>query len=334
MTAMPKFRTGLDEIDNIATGGAQHARDHFLSIDDGDSVIVRFIDDPIVDGSWIAVDQWGNIPTKPKPADWKNDNWPTGMSAISRSDVAFEGMFDGDVLADYVAERGLKDSYGKPLRPMPRVWALAVLREEVFGDGSDAMMGEAKKGKFLGFRDIQREVKYEVGGKEVIEVEPAIIVVNQAKSNFFSTLISLARVYNERDSSLLERDVLIKRTGTGTDTKYTITALDPTPGHDLRDPATAAPYKEGRPSIAEIVMARVDDEYYNRFWLDGPTESDNGSTAAAPAKDLEEDKLAAMRDRITGYQSSEEASSAPAPAAPAAEESAAPAAPSGPMNFG
>lgn len=49
------------------------------------------------------------------------------------------------------------------------------------------------------------------------------------------------------------------------DTTYEIVPMDPTPGWDLRDPATAAQYPIEK-SLEELIVYRTSDDYYGRFF--------------------------------------------------------------------
>lgn len=330
MTA--KFRKGSDAIEE-SNVSPSYAREHFLSIKDGESAIVRFVTDP---EEWITVDQYPSVPTKPAPSDFKG-KWPEKMNAISRSDSAFEGMYTDD----WIAMNDYKTDWGKPMTPKARVWALACLREEVIGDGTAETGGPEHKGKRVGYRDQTREVTRTRDGVDTTTTEKAIVVVNQAPNNFFGTLTSMARMYAEDDKSLLQFDIRIRRTGSTTDTDYTMIALKEIVDadgkiFDLSDPETAAQYVIPGIDLAELVTKRSSDEYYERFFdtrVSNESKSSSGeaaspsATASAPAQEAPDahasssSDLSALADRIKGYSTTE---------ADEGEESAAPAAA---MNF-
>lgn len=342
-TAAPSFRRGTQAMEEaFEQASASFAKDHFFKLEDKESCILRFLTeadyDPNIEGSgFITVLQYGNVPTKPAPKGYTG-NWPSSMPAVARSDEAFTGMFADDYIAEFV-----RDSKGNPLRPSPRYWAYACLREEVFGDGSDDLGGPAMKGKVIGYRDKTREVVIKRDDKEETVVEKAVILVNMAYKNFYSQLIGFARQYG----TMLDRDYHITRQGSGAnDTTYRIVPLDPIPGLDLRDPEVMKRYPVAKP-LGDVIAERASDEYYARFF-DRRVEvvDDDGAQGAPaseqvrPATDVQDDeRLAALRSRVTGYEQPAAAAteaSAEAPAeqdAPAAEPPAVPAAAGVPRNF-
>lgn len=341
MTAnKPAFRRGTEELEEAAkNAGASFQRDVFFSLEDGKSAILRFITEgdahpDIEDSGFITVLQYGNIPTKEKPKDWPDGaKWPKSMPAVARSDEAFEGMFEDDYIADHMT-----DSKGNRYKPSPRYWAYACLREEVFGDGTDATGGPSMKGKLVGYRDQTREVTIKRDGKEEVIKEKAVVIVNMAYKNFFSTLIGFNRAYG----TMLDRDYQITRVGSGpSDTDYRIVPLDPIKNLDLRDPETLKKYLPEKP-LWEVVLGRADDEYYGRFFdprVTIPTkqkDNDDGDSAEGAEKvdtAPDDERLAALRGRVTGYSKDEESPAAEESAEEQTEQPAPAAAASGPINF-
>lgn len=292
---VPAFRKGADAAEEAAKRRS-FQRDHYFSLDDQESCILRFITD---EPDWITVLQYNFVPTKPAPKDKDGkpfERWPKSMSAVCRRDPAFEGIYDDD----YIGENIIDPRTKKLFKPQPRVWALACLREEVKEDG-----------RVVGYRDKVREVEVTRkgdDGRETTETvkEKAIVIVNMAQKNFFGILAGFARRYG----TMLDRDYYIKRKGDDQNTTYEIVPLDKIEGHDLRDPETAAKYVPPTP-LEEIVAARASDEYYGRFFDPNWTEPEEGQSRAGggapaeqqskPESDPDEDQLAALRSRIMDY---------------------------------
>lgn len=359
MAKAPAFRTGVDIIEETGkSANRRFQRDNFFGLDDGEECIIRFVTeadprqvfldadgndtfdntgnpkldedgDPVIELGWITVDQYGFLPTKDAPKNYKGKSWPKSMPAVSRSDPAFAGMFEDD----YVAEH-MRDSKGQPYRPSQRYWALACLREEV-----------REGGRVVGYKDKTREVEVpgKDGGASKTITEKDIVVVNMAYGNFFSILTGFVKQYG----TALDRDYHIRRKGSGpSDTEYKITPLDripvgdDSPGYegtdgrryyDLRDPEIAKRYEYPTP-LWEIVLARASDEYYERFFDqrvvldDGDDDDEGGSKGSkgAPAKqqvkpvdEPDADRLAALKNRVMDYDESPTESPADDDAAPA-----------------
>lgn len=307
----PNFRKGAEAIEEAAKAANRgFQKEHYFGLEDQESCIIRFIDD---EPDWINVGQYNFVPTKPAPlgADGKPvEKWPKMMSAVARCDPAFEGIFDDD----YIAENIINPKTKKLFKPTPRTWARACLREEVKEDG-----------KVVGYRDKTREVEVTRkgdDGKETTEVikEKAIVIVNMATKNFFGLLIGFAQRYG----TILDRDYYIKRKGDDKDTVYEIVPLDPI-GYDLRDPEVAKKYEYT--SLEDIVMERASDEYYGRFfdpsWVDPKADAAEESSEGAPVEqqakpnvEPDADKMAALKERITGYGADDAPSEPEAPSAP------------------
>lgn len=311
-TTMAEFRRGAQEAQEASKAGAQFARTHYFQIDDGKSEILRLLTDH---DAWIVVDQHQNVPTRSKPSDYPDDSkWPDKMPAVCRKDKAFEGMYADCFICEHVVgTNGVK-------RPGARTWALAVLREEV-----------RENGQVVGYRDKTREVAV-MGedGKPTKETktEKAIVVVNMGYKNFFAALAGFGAHYH----TVLDRDYLVKRSGTGTDTTYNIIPMDPIAMadggvFDVRRPEVMARYGD-LPDLGEIVTERSSDEYYARFFdtrvaqpatKQNDSDKSTGTPASPPTSAASEpgrEALEAMALRVKGYAST--------PATPAAPDSAAP----------
>jgi hypothetical protein len=257
--------------------------DYFGLKDDGDSAVVRLLTDH---DDWIWVNQHSFVPTKPGPKD--AEKWPKNMTSVCRYDKAFGGHY-----ADcYIDDAKLKNSFGKVASARPRVWALAVEREIVRGDGSEALGGPAKQGVVVGIRDKIDEVD-ELGadGKPTgTKLQyPRIVVINQPMKGFFSHFKALHGLYG----TVVDRDFSITRSGTGTDTEYKIVPIDP-----IADPATGQNLiKPGTPiwekylqavaereiSLEGIVADKASDEYYARFFDPTKSVEKDGTIVAATA---------------------------------------------------
>lgn len=317
MTDAPAFRRGADAAEEAAaSAGGTFARTHFFKMEDKGREIIRVVTDA---PDWIVVDQYGFLPTKPKPQGY-DGNWPTHMTAVSRSDPALKGMFEDDFVAEH-----MRKPDGKPYKPSPRTWALACMREEVIGDGSEELGGPDMKGKRLGFRDQTREVTRKKPDSDETEttIEKAIVVLNMGYKNFFSALDGFYRTYG----TLLDRDYVVMRKGEGTATQYQIAPLDPI-GHDLRDPETAAKYKTDL-VLEEVILGMASDDYYGRFFDTRVTVTTNkdGESSGAPSEqqtkpdtDVSPEKMRAIADRVKDYSPD----AAAAEAAPAPEAQSAP----------
>lgn len=328
-------------------------RTPYLSMSDKETVIVRFITDAFVPGDatfpynvpWITVDQHSMVPTKPAPANYSG-TWPKSMSCVCRVDKVFRAKYGSCWVCENVKKKD-----GKPNNGSPRTWALVCMREEVKGDGSDALGGAEMKGKVLGIRDKTREVKKtDAEGKETDEVEVVkdIRMVNLGWKNFFASLQGMAGRYR----TVLDRDFEITRKGNDTGTLYQIVALDPIDTthpesgekvrFDLRDPLFMVRYShlydkesplddvqerlDAIPDIRKAIARLASDDFYNRFFIpgkDGESSGDAKQTSGAPAAPSTEvednDALAALKERVGGYNPDEEGGESGGDAEPAAE---------------
>lgn len=318
---------------NLKSGGFRGIP--YLSMKNNETVIMRFLNDAFkIEAkpervAWITIDQHSMVPTKPAPQGYQG-KWPQVMGAVCRHAKAFRDKF-GDC---YICDGPLRKSDGKKYDPSPRTWSLACLREEV-----------VENGQVIGIRDKTVEVPKFQDGKQVgTEMVKAIVIVNLGYKNFFSIMEGFAGRYE----TVLDRDFHVKRIGTDTNTIYQIAPLDKIPVddtgriYDLRDDEFYNRYAVGEgtdakvPDLRKIVAERASDDYYGRFFDPRvsnaqPDQSGNGqqqaqqqpagATAAPPqGGDVDEARLASLRDRVKGSPGGD--------AAPAATEqpAAAPAA--------
>lgn len=260
------FRTGGNAAADAEKAAADAAKarrntgpDYFSLKEDGEQTVIR----PVTDhDDWIWVGQHSFVPTKPGP---KNaEKWPPSMTSVCRHDAAFSGHYSDC----YICDNKLKNSFGKVSFPQIRVWALAIERELVRGDGSELLGGPSKKGVVIGVRDKIDEVE-ETGtdGKPTGNVltYPKILVLNQPMKSFFGSLKALHGLYG----TVCDRDFVITREGKGTDTTYRINALDPIadlkPGTPAWDKYLQAITERGI-NLGAIVADKAADAYYARFW--------------------------------------------------------------------
>jgi hypothetical protein len=314
---------------------AGFARTTFFSLKDGDSATLRFLTDAdptevapgVLAGGWITVLQHQNVQTKSAPTGFQG-NWPGHMTAVCRAQNLTELGIDSPFADCALCMSGSKQTQ--------RTWALAVLREEV----RDA-------GRTTGFRDITREVVVKEGEKPV--TEPAIVVINLGRRNFFGPISG----WYGRNGTVLDRDFAVTRTGDGLDTLYGPIGLDPigtADGRvfDLRDPEFMSRYLpdvEGPTGYATasdkmlvpVLSDRMSDAYYGKFfdtrvqWTEPDKEDKNSSvrgapaaaaTAAAPTGDAPAGvDMNALRSRIVDY--SGDSTAAPEAAAVEASDSTA-----------
>jgi hypothetical protein len=325
----PKFGRGgaaaeaADEAVRKASGKKFH-KVPFLSIDDGEYQIVRYLTDS---PDWLWVKQHTGAPTKNAPKDYTG-NWPESMPATCRYDQAFEGIFSDC----YICDAKLQNKWKRPCNPQVRIWAIAVLREEVTGTQEMADAGQIQPnqvGFMVGCRDVYREAPVlDADGKDTGEVkqELALVLVNQPVGNYFEGLQSSFAAYG----TVCDRDYRVNRKGSGKDTEYHNISLDKTPnlmpGTDKWQRYLDA-IEEQKIDLEKIVTDKASDDFYARFFdpnKEAPAFNkdgdDKGSApaaqqSAAPSNDVDPDRLAAMRERVKGgaQQAASPAASAPSP---------------------
>jgi hypothetical protein len=266
---------------NVSSGG-RRGPDYFGLKEDGDSTVLRLLTDH---DDWLFVEQHSFVPTKPGPKD--AEKWPKAMTSVCRYDPAFGGHYKDC----YIDDGKLKNSFGKLASARPRVWALAIEREIVRGDGSEALGGPAKNGVIVGIRDKVDEVdELDADGKPTgTKLQyPRILVINQAMKGFFGHFKALHGLYG----TVVDRDFSVTRSGTGTETEYKIVPIDPITdgnGVNLVKPGTPIWEKylqavaEREVSLEGIVADKASDEYYARFFDPTKTVDKDGNVTAAGA---------------------------------------------------
>lgn len=288
-------------------GSGSGRRAQYWNIKKDESEILRFLTDA---DDWYVVRQHVFFPTKPQPKDAKK--WPKGMTAVCRKDPAFADEYSNCPLCDAVKDHGLT-AYDKPLKTKSMVFALAVRREKIECDGSEAMGGPEHKGKKI---IVDRTVELPVldeEGKETAEkrVVPDIRIVSNTMYSLFGALKANNEVYD----SLVGRDFNIKRetAQNGTGTVHVAIALDPIP---TLQPGTERwkAYEEALDfygiDLEETLTYLASDEFYKRFFLGEDGRVVLGGDAASSSAtntmtvDVDEDeykaKLEAVKSRLSG----------------------------------
>jgi hypothetical protein len=276
-------------------------RTTYFSLQDGERVLLRFLTDldphevngqPV--GGAIVVRQHPATPTRPKPAAYKGERWPSMLSPVCRREL-------GEPC--YICDNEVKNDRGKPILPMSRIFAYAAMREIIQEDG-----------RTVGVRDVTHEVERD----GVMVTEPVVVVVNQPDRTFFGSMKDAGSVYG----TWLDRDYVVTRMGSGLETRYGITPVDAavSPGYDLRNPETAALYGAGdycpdeerrHPVLDDFVADLASDEYYRRWIVPNPSpdpwdESANSSApvakgASAPSNDVDPAALADLAAKLAPH---------------------------------
>lgn len=313
--AAAKTGPAFNRVDYLQLDGSS------LGVDQGkDRVYLRYLTDfkPNQEKGvlgWITADHHTMVPTKPKPASLDADRkWPPTMSAVCRNDKKFAKKY-GDC---YICENIPDPKGGKRFKVQSRTWALAVLREPVIGDGTEENGGAAAKGKVLGYRDVTKEVAV-IGDdgkpvKDETETVKAYIRVHQSWNNFYSALAALGSHYG----TVLDRDFLVIRTGTGLDTEYQHIPMDPidldlgdgdSVRLDLREADLREALYEDMPDLRKEVASQATDDWYGRWFIPssedskGSSSKSKGGAASTPSsasasKEPTADKMAALKNRI------------------------------------
>lgn len=294
----------LDAVDFDSASGAEaaeeasartsFARNNFLKVEDRQEVIIRLLSDVGKDLSpsglrpWLTVKQHGSVPTKPRPKSWpKAQKWPASMSAICRNDKLWKSkgpglpdIFESCWICDNVKDE--KDS-AKAHKAPSRTWAIAVLREEI-----------TEGRRVVGSKNKMTEIELE-GGKKIWV--PEVVIINLSHYNFFGQIQGMAG----RWDTVLDLDLIITRKGTGQETKYAI-APGKQDEEDYRDPAVMDKFfpEEIRklivPDLRQLVIDRVDDEYYEKFFIptakddEEPEDAEDKGGPAAPDNDLPDEQ--------------------------------------------
>lgn len=294
---IPNFNRGGKRAEEEAKKrNVSFAKTPWLRLDDGDQVFLRLIDDS---DDWIWVNQHEFIPTKGAPPDFKAEGgkkWPATMGAVCRHDDAFEGIYSDCYICDHMVNKD-----GKRYRPALRLYARAVVREQVIGTQEMLESGKLSQypdpakmvGRRVGFKDAQvEEAILDKEGQPTgrTEMRRKVVVLRFGMKNFFGALQGLYDVYGR----LTDKDLSVTRKGADTDTVYSIVPLEPTPGHDLADPELKARYEEAAQAagadLTKIISGQADDDYYARFFdktKNFPTsrkDKEEGEPEGAPAE--------------------------------------------------
>lgn len=301
---MPKFGRGAEaaaaaDEEQAASRGSSFRRLNYLpNIGEGNSIFIRYVTDAPY---WWYIQTHQSVPTKPtKPADWpEKAKWPESMSAICRCDKAFVGFYPKDDC--WICKNKPVNKWGREASATLRLWAIAVIREEVIGDQSHVEQGlipAEMLGKRIGFKDATRKVavprKDENGnemkgadGKLIVDevIEPAIILVNKAWGNYFEGLNVIAKTIG--GGTITNRDFILQQQGEGSDVKFLHIHLDVSPDHQ---PGTES-WKRYEKAIEEqgididaLLMDRSSDDFFATFFdptKTAPPRKNSGSATSA-----------------------------------------------------
>jgi hypothetical protein len=228
--------------------------------------------------------------TKPKPEEYKGNNWQKSMFAICQNDRMFV-ILDENENPTGVYEDGYGDCYihnrdrgkkreGKFPRdkslPDWQTYALAVVREPVTDSGT---------GRIRGYRDAEEEFKQEDGTVKRI---PRFVIISQKHRNFWSGLE--AALFD--GGSLAARDVRITRK----ENDYAFAVGDPDP---VLYPGSAAwaRYTDALEltgyDLDEEILRWASADWYKRWFIEGAIpeggygsgEDEHEGTAADSAAD-------------------------------------------------
>jgi hypothetical protein len=292
----PAFNRGIVS-EPSSKGRSSGPRLEFFSLKDGESSGLRFLTEG---DDLIRVDMHLSVPTI-NPPSGSTGKWPSSMSSVCRNDNALRSIY-GDCHICTNLE-SLIDNWGNTPKPKSRIWALAVVRERVLGDGSEELGGEAKKGKPVGFTDAVREVEVlDANGKPTgeINIEPRIVVINQALSTFFKNIDA---IYQET-GSILDRDFIVRRDGSSIDTTYTFIRQDESklkPGSEGWARYENALLSQ-KINLDEIVAYRASDDYYGRYFVANQAAPVPAVVVTEDSNEVDGDKLESIRQRMKGYR--------------------------------
>ena len=312
-TTTPAFGRGGDSAqeaeDALSASRGGFARTHYLPIIGKDkSMVLRYITD---EQDWIHAMTHGGAQTKNKPSDWPEARkWPEQMPATCRHDKAFVNMY-GDC---YICDNNVMGGFGKASKPTLRISAIACLREEVLWTAELVAQRGADPvliGKRAGYRDATREIaetdeKGEPTGKT--RIEPALVLVQKAMSNYFGGLKAMAKNYG----TICDRDFIVQQRNENKDIEFHHIPLDKdglapgTEGWKRYEDALVAQKLD----IQAILADKASDDYFARFFdptkIPAPRQGKDDSTAgsqdsaqqSAPTNEPDPDRLAAMRARV------------------------------------
>lgn len=315
----------------VKTGSFQ--KTHYLSLNPGESTYLRFLTDYeyVTDpdtkeesGGILFFMQHYNVPTLPAPPKFEGE-WPSKMSAVCRRENAyFAEKYHGECyICDVIAPT--KPAKGSDaVQNRGRQWGLAVLREPKKDENGRDIPGQ--------FQDKTREVtiKGKDGKADETIVEKAIIALNFGAKNFWNNVSGMYQAYG----TLLDRDYLVKREGTGLETDYRFAPMDKIVKgdvvFDLRVDAFMAKYlpeaeqigyaAASDKAILPIIEQQASDSFFGRFFDPDLRSAAAASTDSTPTPavraEVEQTQARAdgLMDRLrSGAPASAEAAPEPAP---------------------
>lgn len=263
----------------------------YFGLKDGEKVAIRIITDP---AQWIYVSQHAGVKTKPGAPRPQ-------MGAVCRKDTVLDGELDDYDGTCLVCDEKIMGFGNKPSKPSPRVWVLAVERQNVApGVYADVME--------------EYEIKDKDGKVTSSGVRPKLIIINMAYTNFFAIFLDSLQTYGA--GAIQDRDYQVTRNGSGTDTKYGILPLPVTP--DLYPGSENWKVYENQIaergiSLVDTVLGMASKSYYDKFFnvnvKTEPTAATGESThvaasaSSAPAMTGDiADRMAAVKARMQSGQ--------------------------------
>lgn len=337
---MANFRSGAEQAEQAASHPSFNSIKYF-SLNEGESAYVRLLSGHLEGEGYLTVDQHNASPTRPAPAGYQG-KWPQIMSATCRNDQAFRGdpMHGDCFLCAEFARTGDKRAY----KPSSRSWALAVVRKPMM-----------ENGRAVGFEDSMIEIERDGQKLMVPEIVILNFAWNNFWANLANTYVTHG-TWNDRDLYIRrtgkelttnypvsEQEPVAWPSGR---TRNIALAQheanpeafpDPGPVFDTRiiehagpylfalgiSPAEAESKYNNNPQLAiqaeveKLVMDRVSDEYFDRFFDtrhpqpvhssdggSGGQQASSGSTpppvAAPSTPQPDNDELAALAQRVQG----------------------------------
>jgi hypothetical protein len=255
------LRRGDDEDENRGSG--QFRKEPHWDLKEGEEAVLRFLQDS---KDWYRAQTHRFFPTKAEPSDYEG-KWPGFMPATCRKDPAFAALYDGCP----ICVSGHKNKFGKVVRAEDLRYTLAIEREVVIGDGSDAMGGPSMKGK-KGYRDKMVEIPILDEKGEPTEEKvtvPSVVIVSQTMYMMMGALKACGESYD----TLCDRDYRIKRVKNpqGNGTIYQVYPLDKTPdiapGTEHWEFYDLAVQAYGL-KLPTLIYNKSTDDYYKRFFLE------------------------------------------------------------------
>lgn len=243
---------------------------------DIDSLVVRFITEA-TGVIKVAVHQ-GVVPKK-----LANGKGPKAVTAVCRNDIQVRRLLNLPEKDCYICNNKLPNAFGRESTPALRAFGLAALREEVIGDGSEALGGPELQGRSLGYADVPEKFEIrDTDGKGTGEYDyrPTIVVVMQAWKNFWAPLHHawlMSDPYEKTRRTIRDKDFSIKKSGTGTEVTYSSFGLAPTPelvpGTPEWHERYEKPLEDRGITLAKHVLDLASDKHYAK-WFNAEQELD------------------------------------------------------------